>query len=149
MLNRFKEFVNKFNSLFSIPFLVCFLISLVSVKYTETKIAEVLNLLLAIISVLYLGLLIFILCKKLMKNQILIWTLVLSLVFLILSYTLTITKETTASNLLFIIGIMLFESYILCEIISSCYSEKPNINKTVLLSLIFIFVGFYSIYLCS
>lgn len=149
MLNRFKEFVNRFNSLFSIPFLVCFLISLVSVKYTETKIADVLNLLLAIISVLYLGLLIFILCKKLMKNQILIWTLVLSLIFLILSYTLSITKETNASNLLFIIGIMLFESYILCEIISSCYSEKPNINKTVLLSLIFICVGFYSIYLCS
>lgn len=149
MYNRFINFIARHKTCLIVPFLVGFLISIISLEFSETEIRFAIDILLTILFLFHLVFIVFILCKKLVKNQFLIWMLAVSLILLILSYIFSFVGAELASDTLFIIGIILFESYMLCIIIGDCYSEKPNIGKTVVFSLIFVSLGFYSIYLSS
>ena len=72
----------------------------------------------------------------------------MSLVFIILSLIVLKTNSKTA-NTLFITGVIFFEIYSLFVIINSCLSENTNITKTIIFSLIFVILGYISIYASS
>jgi len=148
MKKKFETFIDKFNMYFAIPVIVCFLLSSLSIKYAQSIFGVILNVTICLVVVIFLSVLVYKLIKGTLKNSKLIWPLVVSLVLIILSLIVLKTDAKTADTL-FIAGVIFFEIYSLFVIINSCLSENTNITKTIIFSLIFVILGYISIYASS
>lgn len=148
MKKKFETFIDKFNMYFAIPVIVCFLLSSLSIKYAQSIFGVILNVTICLVVVIFLSIIVYKLIKGTLKNSKLIWPLVVSLVLIILSLIVLKTDAKTADTL-FIAGVIFFEIYSLFVIINGCLSENTNITKTIIFSLIFVILGYISIYASS
>lgn len=148
MKKKFETFMDKFNTYFAIPVIVCFLLSSLSIKYAQSIFGVILNVAICLVVVIFLSILVYKLIKGTLKNSKLIWPLVVSLVLIILSLMVLKTDAKTA-DALFIAGVIFFEIYSLFVIINGCLSENTNITTTIIFSLIFVILGYISIYASS
>ena len=148
MKKKFETFIDKFNIYFAIPVIVCFFLSSLSIKYAQSIFGVILNVAIFLVVVIFLSILAYKLIKGTLKNSKLIWPLVVSLVLIILSLIVLKTDAKTADTL-FISGVIFFEIYSLFVIINGCVSENTNITKTIIFSLIFVILGYISIYASS
>ena len=148
MKNKLNNLIKILNDYFAIPILGCFLLSAMSIQYSQSKFGLIINIVLSLFVVGYLSYIVYKLAKRTLKNHQLLWALVVSLVLLILSL-IVMRTDIEMSDTLFIIGIMFFEIYSLFVIINGCLSENTNITKTIIFSLIFVILGYISIYASS
>ena len=62
---------------------------------------------------------------------------------------MVLKTDAKTADTLFIAGVIFFEIYSLFVIINGCLSENTNITKTIIFSLIFVILGYISIYASS
>lgn len=148
MKEKLNKFIQNLNNYFAIPFLVYFLLSTMNMHYSQSKYGFIINIILSFFVVGYLSYIVYKLAKQAVKNHQLLWSLVVSLVLLILSLVV-IKTDVKISDILFIVGIIFFEIYSLFIIINSCLSTNPSVSRAVIFSLIFVILGYYTIYISS
>ena len=149
MIKKIENFVDKFNSYFVLPLLVVFLLSYLRKEYSTSRVGVAINIVFSILFVAYLVLIIYKICKKTIKTQSLIWVLVTSLVLIVLSFVMSFGGNASISDIFFIAGVIFFEFYSLFVVIQCCFSEKTMITKAIIFSMIFIILGYYTIYLAA
>ena len=149
MKEKFERFIEKVNNYFSLPIIVCILLSVISDKVKNTPLRTVMEWAITIFIILYIFFIISLMCKKLIKDKFMITMLILSLVLFVISFIVSFAGVVNIEIWLFVFGTILLEVYLLSIIINRCFSKSKNIGVTILFSLIFIIFGFFTIYLST
>lgn len=149
MKGKLGNFIENFNCYFGMPIALFMILSVISLEIKNTLASIIIDWIIVGLFVGYLVFIVTLVFKKLIKEKFMIGLLITSSVFIILSYILSFINSVSSSNLLFIIGVIFLEIYLLCMIISNCFYKTKNIGRIVLFSATFIVFGFLTIYFSS
>lgn len=147
MKEKFEKFIDKFNNYFGIPLILFVLLTCISINVKNEIFGTVINYIISIIFICYTVFIVALIWNKLIKQKFMISMLITSSVLLVLSYILSFANVLNTSNVLFIVGVIFLELYLLCIIVNSCFYKTNNIGTIITFSLIFIVLGFITIYL--
>ena len=147
MKEKFENFVDKFKSYFGFPLILFVGLTFLSKEIKNTTFIIVVNWIISVIFVGYIIFIVILICNKLIKQKFMISMMITSSVLLILSYILSFTEDVYASNTLFVLGIVFLEIYLLSIIINDCFYKSKSIGKIITFSIIFIILGFITIYM--
>ena len=145
-----EDFMDKFNNYFVVPMAISILLTFLSVEFQGKVAGFIIDLILTIFFIGYLVIIVSKVCKKQIKNHLLLWDLIISIVLVVLSLMASYVGLVFLSNFMLVSGIVLFETYSLFIVIKSCFGQnEKRINRVVVFSLIFIVLGIYAIYIST
>lgn len=145
MKEKFENFVEKFNYLFTFPLLILFLFVSWYNDLDNENLKTILSLIITTGFIVYLVIAARMLGKKIFKTGIL-WPFIVSFVLLIMSLVMSFAEDDNLSNLISVIGVLFFELFSLYVVINNCFSKNTNINKVLLFSSVFVILGYVTIY---
>ncbi len=148
LIKNFDNFLFLVNKFFSLPILVIILLTLLSNSFKDTTLGKISNYTLVIVFIGWLFVVLYKIFRKIVKFN-LIWPLIFSLICLICCCLTAYSNGNDVSNVLYIIGIIFMEIYLIYLIVSCALLRNTNISNLIILSLLFIIIGYYTIYYFS
>ncbi|MBQ8451664.1 MAG: hypothetical protein IJ538_02685 [Clostridia bacterium] len=147
-IKNFDKILFTVNKFFSLPILVIIFLTWLSNSLKDTEFGKISNYVLVAVFVVWLFIVLYKIFRRIVKFN-LIWPLIFSLICLICCCLTAYSNENGVSDVLYIIGIILMEIYFIYLIVICVYSRNNNLSNLIIISLLFIIIGYYSIYYFS
>lgn len=136
----FGKLANIYNVFIGFPLMSMLSFVLLYNKIDNNTVQNILNWTLGIFAVLYVCVIVSTILRKMISKEFIIWP----LVFVISISIMSLISDT--NNIIDVMQIILFESYIVYYIMLSIVKGKMNASIAFVLSLIFVVIGAYSIH---
>ena len=131
-----------------IPFSIIILLAWICEWNKDSLIGNIINYILAVVFVFWIVIIMYNFSKKVLRIS-LVWPFVISLTIFILSFVISLGGQNNISNILFYSGIFFIELFFIYVIINRAFLEKNKISEAMILALLFIVIGYLSIFSSS